>query len=104
MLSLSHRATICQLVAEVQLNVVAPLGAASHQLAKHIFLLSMESLDAAKKKLQCGGLLANGHMPRVSRQSLSANGKGDNEMILGAAHRYPGIYLKAEGTLYCFIQ
>jgi hypothetical protein len=30
----------------------------------------------------------------VSR--LSANEKGDNEMILGAVHKYPGIYLTAE--------
>ena len=40
---------------------------------------------------------AKGHLPRVSRQSrLSANDKGDNEMIPGAVHRAPGIYLTAE--------
>ena len=27
---------------------------------------------------------------------MSANDKGDNEMISGAVHRYPGIYLIAE--------
>ena len=33
------------------------------------------------------------HLPRISRQSgLSANDKGDNEMIPGAVH----IYLRAE--------
>ena len=37
---------------------------------------------------------SNGPLPRVSR--LSANGKGDNETIPGAAHRTPGIYFKAE--------
>ena len=42
-------------------------------------------------------VLANGHLPRVSRQSyLLANDKGDNEMILGAVYRSPGIYLTAE--------
>ena len=38
--------------------------------------------------------LANDHLPRMSSQS--ANDKGDNEMILGAVHRSPGIYLTAE--------
>ena len=43
------------------------------------------------------GLLANGHLPRVSRQSLlSANDKVDNEMILGAVHRSPVIRLTFE--------
>ena len=37
------------------------------------------------------------HLLRVSRQSrLSANAKGDNEMIPGGVHRSPGIYLTAE--------
>ena len=39
-------------------------------------------------------LLANGHLPRVSRQS--ANDKGDNEMIPEAVHRSHGIYHIAE--------
>ena len=40
--------------------------------------------------------LANGHFARVSHQSsLSANDK-DDEMISGAVHRSPGIYLKTE--------
>ena len=38
--------------------------------------------------------LAKGHLPRVFR--LSANDKGDIEMILGAVHRSPGFYLTAE--------
>ena len=35
--------------------------------------------------------LAKDHLPRVSHQSV--NDKGDNEMIPGAVHRSPGIYL-----------
>ena len=30
---------------------------------------------------------------------MSANDKGDNEMILGAVHRSPGIYRRAEEIL-----
>ena len=38
------------------------------------------------------GFLAKHHLPRVSCQSrLSANDKGDNEMISWAVHRSPGI-------------
>ena len=41
--------------------------------------------------------LSKDHLFRVSRQSLwSANDKGDNEMIPGAEHRYPDIFLTAE--------
>ena len=41
--------------------------------------------------------LANGQLPRVSRQSrISANDKSDNEMIPRAVQRSPGIYLTAE--------
>ena len=43
------------------------------------------------------GFLANGHLPRVSRQScLPANDKSNNEVKPGAVHKYPNIYLKAE--------
>jgi hypothetical protein len=39
-------------------------------------------------------------LPLVSSQSgqsgLSAYDKGDNEMILGAVHRYPNIFLTVE--------
>ena len=43
------------------------------------------------------GFLAKGLLPREPRQSfLSANVKGDNEMIPGTVHRSPGIYLTAE--------
>ena len=65
----------------------------------------MEPLAAAKNASKLGwrchqilsGFLANGHLPRVSRQSrLSANDKGDNEIIPGAVHRAPDIYLTAE--------
>ena len=42
-------------------------------------------------------LILKDHFPRVSRQScLSANYKSDNEMIPGAAHGSPGIYLRTE--------
>ena len=41
--------------------------------------------------------LANGHLPRVSRQSLlSSNVKGDNKIKSGAVHRSSGIYFWAE--------
>ena len=41
--------------------------------------------------------LVNDHLPRVSLQSrLSANDKGDNEIIPRTVLRSPGIYLKAE--------
>jgi hypothetical protein len=40
---------------------------------------------------------SNGHLPRMSWQShLSANDKGDNEMIPGVVHRSHAIYLIAE--------
>ena len=43
------------------------------------------------------GFLANGHLSRVLRQSrLSTDDKGDNEMILEAVPRSPGIYVGAE--------
>ena len=34
--------------------------------------------------------------PSVTSITLPASDKGDNEMIPGAVHRYPGIYLIAE--------
>ena len=46
------------------------------------------------------GFLTKGDLPRVSRQSfLSTNDVGDNEMIPGAVHRSPDIYLMAEDNL-----
>ena len=68
-------------------------------------LLSIESRATAKKSVklvwQChqllSGFLAKGLLPRISRQSrLSTNDKSDNEMIPGAEHRSPAIYLRAE--------
>ena len=45
------------------------------------------------------GLLANGHLPRVSRQScLSDNDKGGNEVKSGAVHRSLDIHLTAMKT------
>ena len=41
--------------------------------------------------------LGKGHLPRVSYQSrLSADERGNNEMIPGAVHRSPGICLTVE--------
>ena len=65
----------------------------------------MEPWAAAKKSFKLvwrchqfpSGFLTKGHLPQVSCQShLPANDKGDNEMIPGAVHRTPGIYLIAE--------
>ena len=43
------------------------------------------------------GFLAKDHLSRVSHRSrLSTDVKGDNEMIPGAVHRSPGIYLTAK--------
>jgi hypothetical protein len=65
-------------------------------------LLSMEPWAAVKifkivlrcHRLLCG-FLANGHLPRISRQSrLSVNNEGDNEMIPRTVHRSSGIYLR----------
>ena len=43
------------------------------------------------------GFLTKGYFPRVSPHSrLSTDDKGDSEMIPGAVHRSPGIYLTAE--------
>ena len=49
-------------------------------------------------------LLAYGHLPRVSRQSrLSANGNGDNEMILGVVHNLLAftLWLRKTAPSYC---
>ena len=53
-----------------------------------------ECLSVVDGAMGCGGALAIGHLPRVSR--LSVNYKGDNDMLPEAVHRYPGIYLTAE--------
>ena len=46
------------------------------------------------------GLLANGHLLQVSRQSLlSANDKSDNKTKPGAVYRSPGICLTAKENL-----
>ena len=65
----------------------------------------MEPWAVAKKSFKLvwrchqllSGFLAKVHLLRVSRQShVSANDKGDNEMIPGAVHISPGIYLTVE--------
>ena len=52
-------------------------------------MLSMEPWAAAKKCFKCDGTTS-------SCPSSVTNDKGDNEMILGAVHRSPGICLTAE--------
>ena len=42
------------------------------------------------------GFLANGYLPECHVSHVSANDKDANEMILGTAHRSPGISLKTE--------
>ena len=66
----------------------------------HFYLLvSMEhswcpwSMGCSQKTFKMVWFLAKGHLPRVSRRSLMIS---DNEMILGAVHRSPGICLNAE--------
>ena len=60
-------------------------------------LLFMEPWAAAKNASRSQQLLSEFYLPRVSRQSrLSANNKGDIEMIPETVHRYPGIYLTGE--------
>ena len=64
-------------------------------------LLSMEPWTAAKKAFsQCGGATSScpGSQPKALAPSVASvtsvvNNKGDNEMILGAVHRSPGICL-----------
>jgi hypothetical protein len=62
--------------------------------------MSTEPWAVAKKALtQCGGTTSScpSFKPRVLRQSsLSADDKGDNEMIPEAVHRSPAFYLTAE--------
>ena len=68
-------------------------------------LFSMEPTTAALKLVwRChqllSGLLAKGHLLRVSYQSpLLATDEGDIELILWAVHRSPGIYLVTEENL-----
>ena len=71
-------------------------------------MLSMEPWAAAKKKFQpkwrshqlLFGFLAKGHLSQVPRQSrISANNKGDNEIIQGTVQKSPGIYLAANKSL-----
>ena len=46
------------------------------------------------------GFLAKDHLPRVVASVTSvANDKGDNEVILRAVHRSPGICLTAEENI-----
>ena len=46
--------------------------------------------------VQGSAWLTTDHVPRVASVTLVANDKGDNEMILGAVFRSPGICLTAE--------
>ena len=68
-------------------------------------MLNMEPWTVAKKSfklvwrchLLLSGLLAKGHLPRMSRQ-LSVADRVDNEIIPGAVHRSPGVCLMPEET------
>ena len=58
---------------------------------------SHEIFKLVWRRPSLSGLLVKGHLSRVSRQShISANDKGDNEMIPEAMHKSPGIYLTPE--------
>ena len=58
-------------------------------------LLEPKKLSVSVAGPLLSGFLAKDQLPRVSVTSV-ANDKGDNEMILGAVHRSPGICLTAE--------
>ena len=76
-----------------------------HLICKGISIISSNDAQTGAKKSfklvwRChhllSGFLANGHLLRMSRQSrLSANDKGDNEVIPGIVNRSPGYYLIA---------
>ena len=65
-------------------------------------LLSMEPWTAAKKSFKLvwryhqllSGFLVKDHLPLSV--TFVSNDKGDNEMIPGAVHRFPDIFLTAE--------
>ena len=59
-----------------------------------MLLFAKLSIHTSFKLVWLSGFLANGQLPRMSRQS--ANDKGDNKMIPGSVRRYPNIYLTAE--------
>ena len=73
----------------------------------NINLLSMELWAAAKKPLVSVAVppapvrvpSQKPLAPSVASVTSVANDKGDNEMILGAVHRSPGICLTAEENL-----
>ena len=73
-------------------------------LVKAYFLLSMEPWTATKKLLVSEVVppapvrvpSQRPLAPSVASVTSVANDKGDNEMILGAVHRFPGICLTAE--------
>ena len=59
----------------------------------------MEQWAAAKKNFQlvsCPGSYSKATCPSVASVTSVANDKDDNEMILGAVHKSPGICLTAE--------
>ena len=59
----------------------------------------MEPLAAARGALSYPRFLAKCHFPRVSCQSsMLVNDKGDNEIIVEATLRFPGVYLMGEVT------
>ena len=68
-------------------------------------LLPMEPWAAAKKKLSVSVAVPPAPVRAPSQRPLApsvtsvANDKGGNEMITGAVHRSPGVYLTAEENL-----
>ena len=59
-----------------------------------IFLLSIEPWAVPPVTVRVPS--QRSRTPSVALVTSVANDKGDNEMILGAVHRYPGIFLIAE--------
>ena len=60
---------------------------------------SHEIFKLVWRRPSLSGLLVKGHLSRVSRQShISANDKGDNEMIPEAGYISSGIHLTTEKT------
>ena len=69
-------------------------------LLKNDDFMPMEPWDAAKSFMLISEILANGHLPGVSRKSGLSTDKCDNEMELGAVHRSSGTFLTTEEKLW----
>ena len=70
-----------------------------HTIARGVMGCGIKKLWRCHQLLST--LLAHGYLLRVSRQAcLSTNDKRDNEMIPGAVHKSPSIYLPIEENLW----